>query len=111
MGFDDTLENDHLNMLSINEFGTQCFNNRNSQTISVIKTNAFIQMNNEGLPITSETPMFNTSELYLDENGNKSDVDILQDDLLTIESKDYYVFDVRKDGIGGLDIYLKDSHV
>ena len=111
MNFDDTLENDHLNMLTTNEFGVSCLNTRNSQEFSIIKTEAFIQIDGEGLPITTEKPMFNTSLKFKDANDNLIDIDIKQDDILAIESKNYLVFDIRKDGIGGIDIYLKDYNV
>ena len=107
-GFKDNLELDHLNMLSSYEFGDACFNARTDLTFNIIKTDAFILVTEEGLPIIEDKPMFNTSMLMEDENGVLVSTDIKQEDILTIESKDFKVRDVRKDGIGGLDIYLKD---
>ncbi len=96
--FNDTLDSDHLNMLSSNEFGTACLNTRTALTFDIIKTDAFIRVTEEGLPIIEDKPMFNTIMSN----------DIKQEDVLTIEGKSFKVRDVRKDGIGGIDIYLKD---
>lgn len=96
--FNDTIRNDHLNMLSSSEFGTSCLNTRTGLIFDIIKTDAFILVTEEGLPIIEDKPMFNTI------NTN----DIKQYDVLTIESVSYSVREVRKDGIGGIDIYLKD---
>lgn len=98
MGFKDTLVTDHQNMLNSNEFGVSCLNTRTSLTFDIIKTDAFIMIDEQGLAITEDQPMFNT----IDSN------DIKQKDTLTIEGKSFKVRDVRKNGIGGLDIYLKD---
>jgi len=107
MSFNDSLENDHQSMLNSNEFGTICLNNRSGQTFNIIKTDSFVQIDSEGLPISSEKPMFNTS-LKVYDNDVLVDIDIKQNDTLLIETVTYKVFDIRKDGIGGLDIYLKD---
>lgn len=108
MTFKDTLENDHLNMITSNEFGEVCINNRNNQVFNVIKTNAYVEISGEGIPISSDKPMFNTSEKFINNIGVLEALDIKQDDTVTIDSKEFYVFDIRPDGIGGLDIYLKD---
>lgn len=105
--FGDMIEKDHLNMLTNKEFGTQCVNTSNSQTFDIIKTNAFIEITSEGLPIIEDKPMFNTSLKHLDENGDLIDTVIKQNDSLVIESITYFVRDIRLDGIGGMDIYLK----
>lgn len=107
LSFNDLQERDHQSMLNNNEFGSICLNNRSGQTFNIIKTEAYIQIDAEGLPITSEKPMFNTSKKVL-VNGVYVDLDLLQDDILTIEGIDYRVFDARNDGIDGIDIYLKD---
>ena len=106
--FNDILESDHLNMISSNEFGTSCFNTRTTETFNIIKTDAFILVDSEGLPIIGDKPMFNTSMKMIDSNGVAITTDIKQEDILTIDSKSFKVRDVRKDGIGGFDIYLKD---
>lgn len=107
-GFKDTLELDHLNMLSSDEFGVICLNTRTSETFEIIKTDAFIRVTEEGLAIIEDAPMFNTSMKMRDQNGAIISTDIQQNDILTIEAKNFKVRDVRKDGIGGIDIYLKD---
>ena len=95
--FNDTLNQDHQNMLSSSEFGISCLNARTSLKFDVIKTDAFILVDEQGLPIIEDKPMFNTI----------ASNDIKQDDRLTIDGIDYIVRDIRKDGIGGIDIYLK----
>lgn len=109
IGFGDTLENDHLNMLTSKEFGVVCVNNTKNQTFNIIKTDAFILVDEGGLPIIEDKPMFNTSLKHRDNTGAIIDTVISQYDLLTIEGKNYIVRDTRRDGIGGIDIYLKDS--
>ena len=106
--FKDNLELDHLNMLSSDEFGDTCLNARTDLTFNIIKTDSFILVTEEGLPILEDKPMFNTSMKMEDENGVLIPTDIKQDDVLTIDSIDFTVRDVRKDGIGGFDVYLKD---
>lgn len=107
-GFKDTLEVDHLNMLSSDEFGDTCLNTRTGLIFNIIKTDAFILVTEEGLPIIEDKPMFNTSLNMLDSNGDLIPTDVKQEDVLTINAKSFKVRDVRKDGIGGFDIYLKD---
>jgi hypothetical protein len=77
-------------------------------TFDIVKTDAFILVTEEGLAIIEDKPMFNTSMKMKDVNGDLISTDILQEDVLTIELKSFKVRDVRKDGIGGFDIYLKD---
>lgn len=107
LSFNDSLEKDHQSMLNIKEFGSICLNTRNSQTFKIIKTEAYIQIDGEGLPITSDKPMFNTSKKVL-ENDIYVDLDLIQDDVITIDGINYLVFDCRPDGIDGIDIYLND---
>lgn len=107
-GFKDNLELDHLNMLSSDEFGDACLNTRTDLTFNIIKTDSFILVTEEGLAIIEDKPMFNTSMQMEDENGVLIPTDIKQDDVLTIDSSDFIVREVRKDGIGGFDVYLKD---
>ncbi len=109
ISFNDTLESDHLNMLTSKEFGVVCLNNTNSQTFDIIKTDAFVLIDEGGLAISEDKPMFNTSLKHKDITGNLIDTVISQYDSLTIESKNYIVRDTRRDGIGGIDIYLKDA--
>ena len=111
MNFKDTLETDHLNMLSTDEFAYSCLNNRTGESFSIIKTDAFLSVDDGGLAIVEDKPMFNTSKKMIDSNDDLVDTDIKQYDTLTIDSVDYIVRDVRQDGIGGLDVYLKDSDV
>ena len=98
LSFDEMMKADHANMLNASEFGTPCVNTRTGDTFNIIKTDAFVSVSDDGIPITEEKPMFNTLETN----------DIKQNDILTIGVKNYRVRDVRKDGIGGIDIYLKD---
>jgi len=107
-GFKDNLELDHLNMLSFDEFGDSCLNTRTGLTFNIIKTDAFVLVTEEGLPIIEDKPMFNTSINMLDTLGVLIPTDVKQGDVLTINAKSFKVRDVRKDGIGGFDIYLKD---
>ena len=107
LSFNDSLERDHQSMLNKEEFGSLCLNTRNNQTFVIIKTEAYIQIDSEGLPITSDQPMFNTSKKILF-NKLYVNLDIKQNDILTISTKNFRVFDIRNDGIGGIDIYLKD---
>ena len=109
LGFDDTLEADHLGMLTNKEFGVVCLNTSNSQTFDIIKTDAFILVDEGGLPLVEDKPMFNTSLKHKNNLGVLIDTTIVQDNVLKIDSKNYLVRDVRNDGIGGIDIYLKDS--
>tara|TARA_R110001606_G_scaffold2504_3_gene10949 strand:+ start:2257 stop:2583 length:327 start_codon:yes stop_codon:yes gene_type:complete len=106
LGFIDSLENDHQSMLNKEEFGSLCLNTRNAQEFTIIKTEAYIQIDGEGLPITSDKPMFNTSKKTI-VNKLFVDLDIKQNDILTIDNINFRVFDIRNDGIGGIDIYLK----
>ena len=106
--FKDNLELDHLKMLNSDEFGDTCLNTRTGLTFNIIKTDAFILVTEEGVPIIEDNPMFNTSINMLDSNGDLIPTDIKQEDVLTINAKSFKVRDVRKDGIGGFDIYLKD---
>lgn len=108
LGFDDVLENDHLGMLTNKEFGVSCTNATKAQTFNIIKTDAFILVDAEGLPIIEDKPVFNTSKNFLNGAGVLTPIDIEQHDILTIDSKEYIVSDVRQDGIGGVDVYLKD---
>jgi len=48
--FNDTLDSDHLNMLSSDEFGVSCLNTRTTKSFDIIKTDAFILITEEGLP-------------------------------------------------------------
>ena len=106
--FDDALDSDHLNMLNSSEFGSSCLNTRTGKNFDIIKTDAFVLITEEGLPIIEDKPMFNTSMKMIDSLGAVIATDIKQDDVLTIDSKNFIVREVRKDGIGGIDIYLKD---
>ena len=105
--FDDSIESDHLNMLTSKEFGVSCLNTRTGETFDIIKTDAFISVTEEGLPISEDKPMFNTSKKMKNSVGVVINTDILQDDILTIQGANFRVQDVRNDGIGGFDIYLK----
>jgi len=105
--FDDFLKTDHFAMLSADEFGTQCLNTRTGLTFNIIKTDSFVSVTSEGYPITEDKPMFNTSMHMINSLGAVIATDIIQNDTLTIEAQSFIVRDIRKDGIGGFDIYLK----
>jgi hypothetical protein len=106
--FKDNLELDHLNMVNSDEFADVCLNARTTLTFNIIKTDAFVLVDEQGLPIIEDKPMFNTSMKMKNTSGVIIATDIKQGDTLTINSKDYTVRESRKDGIGGFDIYLKD---
>lgn len=106
--FKDTLETDHLNMINSDEFGVSCLNTRTTEVFNIIKTDSFVRITEEGLAITEDKPMFNTSMKMKDSSGVLIITDILQEDILIIEGSNFKVRDVRKDGLGGFDIYLKD---
>ena len=97
LSFDEMIANDHEMMMNVNEFGISCTNTRTSRTFSVIKTDAFVSVNDDGIAITEDAPMFNT--LFMN--------DVKQNDVLVIDGKEYRVRDIKRDGIGGKDIYLK----
>lgn len=107
LSFDDSIESDHLNMLTSKEFGVACLNTRTGETFDIIKTDAFVSVTEEGLVISEDKPMFNTSKKMINSLGATIDTDIKQDDVLTIQGANFRVNDVRNDGIGGIDIYLK----
>lgn len=100
------LKNDHLTMLNSKEFGSVCVNSTQNQTLNIIKTDAFVEITSEGLPIIETTPMFNTSLKHL-KDGILINTVIKQNDILVIDGISYLVREVRNDGIGGIDIYLK----
>ena len=108
LSFDDVIENDHLNIITSKEFGSVCVNNTTGQTFDIVKTDAFILVDAEGLPIVEDKPMFNTSKNFL-LNDVLTPLSLTQFDDLTIDSRDFIVRDIRQDGIGGLDVYLKDK--
>lgn len=107
LSFDDMIKRDHLTMLNKDKFGTSCTNSTNGQVFNIIKTDAFVEITSDGLAIIEDKPMFNTSLNYIDEDGNIANTVINQHDVLVIDSISYIVRDVKKDGIGGMDIYLK----
>lgn len=109
IGFNDVIENDFLGMLSNKEFAITCINTNNGQVFNIIKTDTFISIEEAGLPLIEDKPMFNTSKKHLFE-GNLIETIIKQHNILTIESKNYIVKDIRNDGIGGFDIYLKNGN-
>lgn len=97
MTFDGLIQSDHTSMLNSEEFGVSCTNGRTSKSFDVIKTDAFIEISSDGTAIIEGKPMFNTSALN----------DIKQYDTLAIGTSTFIVRDVKRDGIGGLDVYLK----
>lgn len=107
IGFKNSLVADHLGMLSSDEFGDTCLNNRTGETFEIIKTDTFVDIQENGIPIIEEKPMFNTCNVMTNSLGNIITTDIKQFDTLIIDSINYIVREVKQDGIGGLDIYLK----
>jgi len=95
--FKSQMEKDFDNMMSVDEFAVDCYNARTAKTFGVIKTDVFISVDNEGMPLVSNTPIINLPLKY----------DIKQKDILTIESINFNVYEVQQDGIGGQDVYLK----
>lgn len=105
--FDDSLKNDFQGMLNLKEFAKTCLNNRTLKSFNVIITDGYVLLDAEGLPTMSDKPLITTSRYILDD-GVYIELDIKQDDILTIEGKNYRIFEIRKDGFDGYDIYLKD---
>ena len=106
--FDDMLANDHLGMVTNKEFGKSCYNRNSLQTFNVIKTDTYVTVDeNTGIPIIDDKPMFNTPKQHL-EDGILVDTILNHDDILEIENKTYKIRETKKDGIDGIDIYLKD---
>ncbi len=97
LNFNDLIELDHGNMLTSNEFGISCTNARTGLSFNIIKTDTFIEITADGSAIIEDKPMFNTQKTN----------DIKQYDSLAIGTNTYIVRDVRSDGIGGIDVYLK----
>lgn len=97
MNFKQQLQNDFNVMLDSNYFGVSCLNTRTNLSFDVIFNDIYTSINDEGLPITENIPMIST----------KKTNDIKQNDVLTIDNKNYIVFEVQQDGISGLDIRLK----
>jgi len=98
ISFDEMTKRDHSMMLNTSEFGVSCKNERTGVFFSVIKTDAFMSVSDDGYAINENKPMFNTL----------NDVDIKQEDLITIDGKTFRVRETKPDGIGGIDVYLKD---
>jgi len=97
MDFKQQLQNDFNVMLDNNYFGVSCLNTRTNLSFDVIFNDIYTSISDEGLPITENIPIINTKETN----------DIKQNDVLTIDNKNYIVFEVQNDGISGLDIRLK----
>ena len=97
MNFKQQLRDDFDAMLDKNDFGVSCLNTRTNLSFDVIFNDIYTSISDEGLPITENIPMINTKETN----------DIKQNDILTIDNKNYIVFEVQRDGISGLDIRLK----
>lgn len=97
MDFKQQLQNDFDYMLDSNYFGVRCLNTRTNLNFDAIFNDIYTSINDEGLPITENIPMISTKETN----------DIRQNDVLTIDNKNYIVFEVQRDGISGLDVRLK----
>lgn len=99
LNFEDQLDKDFGNMMSVNEFAVTCTNSRTSDSFGVIKTDVFIGVDDEGIPLTKDTPIINLPLKF----------DIKQNDQLIIDSVNFIVYEVQPDGINGQDVYLKDA--
>lgn len=97
LNFKDQLDKDFDNMMSVDEFAINCVVTRTAEEFGVIKTDVFIGVDDDGTPMTKDTPIINLPLKY----------DIVQDDILTIDSVTFNVYEVQQDGIGGQDVYLK----
>lgn len=95
--FDQSIFKDFESMLNTNEFAVQCINARTGQAFSAIWTDRSIEIDDQGMPIIQDQPMFNTS----------ASNDIAQLDVLTIGIKKFTVYRTMPDGIGGIDVYLR----
>jgi len=98
MTFQELELQDHHAMLNSNEFGRSFTSTRTGVTFTAIVTDAFVKVDDSGLMVIEDKPMFNTMDT----------VDILEDDILTSGTKSYTVREFRRDGIGGQDVYLRD---
>ena len=99
LNFKQQQAKDFSGMLNTSEFAVACLNTRTTLVFGVIFNHAYIGVNDEGLPIVNDTPVINMQDT----------IDIKINDMLTIESSSYIVFEVRNDGIGGQDVYLKNA--
>jgi len=109
--FDDMLENDHSSMVTNEEFGKSCYNRNSEQTFNVIKTDTHVVVEeNTGIPIINDKPMFNTPINHL-VDGIMVKTILNHGDVLEIENEVYKIRETKPDGIGGMDIYLKDYYV
>ena len=101
--FDDLLERDFDTMTSSKEFGVRCLNLRTNKSFSIIITDVFIDISDEGMPITKDNPIINLPIKN----------QIKQEDKLRITRKgndfNFIVYQVQKDGIDGQDVYLKNA--
>tara|TARA_R110000868_G_C10755578_1_gene753550 strand:- start:503 stop:802 length:300 start_codon:yes stop_codon:yes gene_type:complete len=97
MDFKQQLQNDFNVMLDNKYFGVSCLNTRTNLSFDTIFTDAYTSISDEGLLITENIPMISTKESN----------DIKQNDVLTIDNKNYIVFEVQRDGISGIDVRLK----
>lgn len=97
LNFEDQMDKDFDNMMTTIEFAVECLNSRTSVNFGVIKTDVFIGVDDEGMPMTKDMPIINLPLKY----------DIKQNDILTIDSVSFNVYEVQKDGINGQDVYLK----
>ena len=95
--FKDTLDTDMTNMFNTNEFAVNCLNVRTGLIFGVIFEEVSVNVDGDGMPIILDNPMIYT----------KSNNDVLQNDTLTIEGTSYYVDRKPKDGINGMEVYLK----
>ena len=99
LNFDQQLVKDFDNMVNVKEFAINCTVTRTTETFGVIKTDVFIGVDDDGMPISKDTPIINLPLV----------VDIIQTDELTIDSVVFEVFEIQPDGIGGQDVYLKNA--
>ena len=85
MNFKQQLQDDFDVMLDNNYFGVSCLNTRTNLSFDVIFNDIYTSISDEGLPITENIPIINTKETN----------DIKQNDVLTIDNKDYIVLKFR----------------
>tara|TARA_B110000858_G_C17788281_1_gene468370 strand:+ start:994 stop:1296 length:303 start_codon:yes stop_codon:yes gene_type:complete len=95
--FKDQIGFDFNTMINTDEFASIVLNLRTNESFGAIKNDAYIGVDNEGMPITKDTPIINL----------QLKIDIKQHDMLRIDGIDFLVFEIQKDGIDGQDVYLK----
>ena len=105
MTFKDDIDDDLGNMLSDDEFGTEITyipQVGDAFTVNVLFDNEYegVEVGDEGAVVTDQKPMIT---VRLSDFTNDPAVD----DECTINSVDYKIIDIQKDGTGAADLILE----